>query len=215
MTQHTTLYLIRHGATPANESRPRILQGSGVDESLSQTGQKQAELVAEYLSAFPIDAIFSSPLKRAGETAQAIAARHGLTVATVEEIREVNVGRWERMDWASIEREFPEQYQLYVQDPATYGYFGGECTKEVVARTSPAFDELLRANVGRTIAVVAHSVVNRTWLTTLLGLDLNESTSVPQDNCCINVIEHDGQRTRLVTLNSTLHMQNLSQGGSA
>ena len=206
MPDETKLYLIRHGATPENEKRPRILQGCGIDNALSETGRGQAKQVADYLKSFQVDAVFSSPLRRAVETAEAIASHHDLAVQTIEQIHEVEVGQWQSLDWGTIEREFPEAYACYMQDSGKHGYLGGESCSDVLNRTSPAFDKLLRDNIGRTIAVVAHTVVNRTWLSSLLGIDLHRAKDLPQDNCCINVIRYRDGHTQLVTLNSTLHL---------
>ncbi len=206
MADQTTLYLIRHGATPENEKRPRILQGRGVDNALSGLGRQQATQVADYLSSWPLDAIFSSPLRRAVETAETIAAHHDLPVQTIPLIHEVDVGRWQGFDWATIQRDFPDDYQRYMDDSETHGYLGGECYRDVLERIGPAFDDLLRQNLGRKIAVVAHTVVNRTWLASLLGIELNRAKELPQDNCCINVIRFRNDQPQLVTLNSALHL---------
>ena len=207
MSDQTVLYLIRHGATPENERRPRILQGCGVDNSLSDGGLQQAKQVAKYLSDRTIDAVFSSPLRRAAETAGQIAAHHDLPVQQVAPIHEVDVGRWQGLDWATIEQECPDGYRQYMDDSDAHGYLGGESYRDVLQRVGLAFDELLQQNVGRQIAVVAHTVVNRTWLGSLLGLDVQRAKELPQENCCINVVRHTGGRTQLVTLNSTLHLR--------
>ena len=204
--EETILYLVRHGATPSNEEKPQRLQGAGVDGSLSPLGERQADQVANFLAAIPLDAVFSSPLKRARETAQRIASRQNLDVSIVAGIQEVSVGRWERLDWATIEREFPVEYRQFVEDSATHGYLGGESYNDVAARISPVFDQLLADNAGKRIAIVAHSVVNRTWLATLLGAPLREAKELPQDNCCINVIRYRNGHAKLLTLNSHFHI---------
>lgn len=206
MPDDTTLYLIRHGATPENEKRPRILQGCGIDNALSETGRGQAQQVGDYLKTFDIDAVFSSPLRRAVETAEAIASHHDLPVQTIEQIHEVDVGQWQSLDWGTIEREFPEAYAKYMEDSGQHGYMGGESCSDVLNRTSPAFEKLLCEHAGRTIAVVAHTVVNRTFLSNLLGIELHRAKDLPQENCCINVIRYRDGKTQLVTLNSTLHL---------
>ena len=205
----TTVYLVRHGATPANEHQPPILQGSGVNNGLSERGRRQAQQVGEFLAEFPLDAVFCSPLVRAIETAQSIAAPHKLAIETVTNLQEINVGRFERMDWASIERDFPEEYRRYREDPVNVGYPDGECLSRVQHRVVGAMESLLAANAGRTIAVVAHSVVNRVYVSTLLGLPLDQTSTVPQDNCCINVIKSVQSQTRLKSLNVTFHIQEL------
>ncbi|MBI1313559.1 hypothetical protein GC176_19890 [bacterium] len=202
----TVLYLIRHGATPSNEEKPQRLQGAGVDSSLSLRGELQARQVAEFLSTIALDAVFSSPLKRARETAQQIANRQNLDVAIVADIQEVNVGRWERLDWETIRREFPVEYERFMDDSATHGYPGGESYNDVAQRISPVFEHLLADHVGKQIAVVAHSVVNRTWLATLLGVPLRDAKELPQDNCCVNVIRYRNGQTKLLTLNSQFHI---------
>lgn len=202
----TNLFLVRHGATPSNEQRPQVLQGSSVDAPLSDRGRNQARQVGRFLSTFAIDAVFSSPLQRAVETAGAIAEHHSHTVEQVDGILEVNVGRWERLDWGTIERDFPDEYRRFTEDPVHTAYLGGESYVDVQNRIVPAFEKLLVENCGRTIVVVAHSVVNRTWLATLLGLDLAKLRGLPQDNCCINVIRWENGVTKLTTLNSTFHL---------
>ena len=139
MTETTTIYLIRHAATPSNEQRPRILQGSTVNTSLSERGFRQAECVGRFLSAVRFDAIFSSPLIRARETADRIAAPRSMQCQEVPGLEEVNVGRWERLDWETIERDFPDEYRRFMDDPVKNGYLGGESYGQVQERVVPVF----------------------------------------------------------------------------
>jgi broad specificity phosphatase PhoE len=207
MPDSTTILLVRHGATPANEQQPRILQGGAIDQNLSERGARQAHAVAEFLAEHNITAVYSSYLKRAVETAQEIASRHDLVSHVVDGIQEVNVGQWERLDWASIEARFPNEYKLYHEDASTHGYLGGENHTQVQARILPVFRELAARHVGQTIVVVAHTVVNRTLLATLLGINLNRAKDLPQENCCINVVSCQSDNMQLVTFNSAFHMQ--------
>ncbi|MHC4879705.1 MAG: histidine phosphatase family protein [Planctomycetota bacterium] len=200
------LYLIRHGATPSNEEKPRRLQGCGVDTSLSPRGAEQAREVAAFLQDIPLHAVFSSPLKRAQETAAQIAAVQNLDVCVIDAIHEVNVGRWERLNWATIAQEFPTEYEQFMEDSAQHGYPGGESHRDVAERVAPVFEQLLADNAGKRIAVVAHSVVNRTWLATLLGIPVGHAKDLPQDNCCVNVIRYLAGQTKLLTLNSHFHI---------
>jgi broad specificity phosphatase PhoE len=203
----TTLLLIRHGATPANEQQPRILQGGAIDQSLSERGRQQAADVAGFLADRPINAIYSSRLKRAVETAQQIAEYHDIEAQAIDGIQEVNVGQWERLDWDTIRERYPVEYDHYMEDSAVHGYLGGENYTQVQARITPVFQELAAQHIGQTIAVVAHTVVNRTFLATLLGIELRRGKDLPQENCCINVVSCDGNKMKLVTLNSALHMR--------
>ena len=202
----TTLYLIRHGATASNERVPPILQGSGVDSPLSDSGRRQAEATGKLLAGFQLDAVFSSPMARAVSTADAIAAPHGLTVSTVAELHEIDVGQWEGMDWESISRQMPDAYHRFMEDSGANGYLGGESYQDVLDRVRPAFARLVHENSGRHIAVVAHKAVNRSLLASLLELEMRQAKELPQDNCCVNVITARGDSLKLETLNSSLHL---------
>jgi broad specificity phosphatase PhoE len=204
--KRTTLYLIRHGATASNERVPPILQGSGVDSPLSDLGQRQAAATGRLLASFQLDAVFSSPMSRAVSTAEAVAAPHKLAVSTVAELHEIDVGDWEGLDWATISEQTPDEYRRFMDDSGANGYLGGESYQDVLDRVLPAFLHLLHENAGRQVAVVAHKAVNRSLLSHLLGLEMRRAKDLPQDNCCVNVITAHGDKLKLDTLNSALHL---------
>jgi broad specificity phosphatase PhoE len=92
-------------------------------------------------------------------------------------------------------------------DPSRNGYPGGESFRDVYERVSTALEDLLRAQAGRSILVVAHHVVNRTYLAGLLGLSLDQARFVKLDNCGISIVTRDGEETTVSTLNAALHLQ--------
>ena len=199
------LYLIRHGATPNNREVPPRLQGRRTDPGLSDEGFEQARLAAAALADRSIDAVFATPLLRAQQTAEAIAQPHGLPVAIVDDLIEVDVGEWEGVAWDEIEKNHPEAYRLFMTDASIHPYLGGENMTTVYDRVLPAFEQLMRENVGRTIVAVAHNVVNRVYLTHLLHMPLKKYRSVPQDNCGINVLRYRDGEIKAVTVNSIEH----------
>ena len=204
----TVLYLIRHGATAANELRPYILQGDGIDNPLSPTGEEQAAAVGQFLADVPLAAVYCSRMKRAMQTAQAIAEPHGLTITPLDQVHEVNVGQWEGMNWESIRAKHQAEYDAFHAAPGTTAYLGGESYANVLVRAEPILNALFARHRGEKIAVVAHNVVNRAYLSHLLGLDINFAKNLEQTNTCINMIEwkaHD-QQARVVTLNSNFHV---------
>src|SRR5207247_4161891 len=166
----TILYLIRHAATEANLARPARLQGRRHNPPLARIGIRQAEATRDFLAIRPIDHCYSSPLLRAVQTAAIVTAPHGLSPQPVETLTECDVGRWEGMDWQSIRYLDAETYQRFMMNPAEHGYPGGESFADVYRRVAPCLDELLRIHAGAGILVVAHHVVNRTYLASLLGL---------------------------------------------
>lgn len=200
------VYLIRHGATPPNLEDPPVMQGRGIDASLAEIGREQARRAAQALSNRPLRAVYSSPLARAKETAQAVAGPHGLDVITEQALIEVDPGRWEGLSWPQIEQEEPELYHAFRNDPGSYGYPEGETLTQVAERVVACFDRLMRAHLGEEIAIVAHSVVNRVYLGRLLGLTLAGGRKIPQENCAINLVRLNGDRAKAITVNGVSHL---------
>ena len=203
----TLLLLIRHGATDCNTAKPPRLQGRGINFGLSVDGQRQAAATANFLRDCKLDRIYSSPLKRAWETAEAIARPHELPVEAVDELVEVDVGRWENRSWEEIRRDDAEAYAQFLEDCGANGYAGGENMLQVQQRVTPVLTGLLQKNVGKCIAVVCHSVANRAYLAGLLQLPLARCRDLAQDNCAINVVLYREGNAELRTLNSVFHLE--------
>lgn len=200
------LYLIRHGETDHNRAKPPRLQGQNLDDHLSDAGREQARRTGEFLRNAPLKAVYSSPLLRAHETAQAVAQHHGVTVQAMDAFLEVNVGDWEGLDWNEVTRDYPEAYEAFMRDAANNPYHGGESMNDVRRRVAPAFEELMARHVGQSIAVVAHNVVNKAFLAHVLDYDLANFRNLPQDNCGVNILQMRKGKTRIATINSVLHL---------
>ncbi|HEX3150232.1 MAG TPA: histidine phosphatase family protein [Gemmataceae bacterium] len=206
----TTLYLIRHAATPANLQKPAKLQGCGIDTDLAPIGIRQATATRDFLALQPIEFIYSSPLKRALQTARIIAEPHGLAPVGVPELTECDVGVWEGRSWEEIKQAEPEEYARYHSDPALHGYRGGENFRQVHDRATHAIDEILARHEGATIAVVSHHVVNRTYLAGVLGLGPARARAVSLDNCGISVLRRRHGKTTVAMLNTSFHLQGVA-----
>jgi broad specificity phosphatase PhoE len=206
----TVLYLIRHGATEANLARPARLQGRRHNPPLARLGVRQAEATRDFLAIRPIDHCYSSPLLRAVQTAAIVAAPHGLSPQPLETLTECDVGRWEGLDWQTIRALDAEGFERFHATPAAFGYPGGESFGDVHRRVTPVLDELLSVHEGESILVVAHHVVNRTYLAGLLGLTLDQAKQVTLDNCGISVVVRDGVETTVNTLNAAFHLQGVA-----
>lgn len=204
---HSTLYLVRHGATDANLRKPYVLQGRGIDLALSPTGVQQAERVARLLADRSVRAVYASPMRRALETARAIAARCNLDVIVRDELVECNVGRWEGLSWEGICEQFPQECEDFQRDPSRFPYLGGESYSDVARRVVPVLEQLLEHNQGERFVVVAHNIVNRVSVATFLGLDLSRAKEIQQANGGVNVIRRENGRTQLVSLNSEFHLE--------
>jgi broad specificity phosphatase PhoE len=200
------MLLVRHGATENNEAVPYKLQGRCLDPSLTESGQTQSAHAARFLTAWPIGAVFASPLRRSRETAAAIAAPHRLRVEEVPELIECDIGAWEGRSWDDIARQEPEAYRLFINDPGAHGYRGGENLRQVEERVVPALSRLIQDNLGGAIVVVGHNVVNRVYLGHLLGLPYAQRRrGVPQENGAINLIRFQAGAAVAVHVNYVGH----------
>lgn len=200
------LFLVRHGATDNNQAQPPRLQGGTSDPSLSTEGRGQAERCGQLFTGQPISAIYSSPLKRAQETAQAIARPHGLTVQMQGAFRECDVGDWDGRDWESIMATWPEEYRRHMEDPGLHGYVGGENFTQVADRVAPAIQELLGKHAGQNVILVAHNIVNRCILAHSMELPLKYARRLKQNNCGVNVLRYRRGELKVVTVNAAWHL---------
>ncbi len=202
-------YLIRHGATEINLADPPRLQGRMLDAPLADIGERQAECTGRLLSSVAVQRVLTSPMLRARQTSERIAAPHGLEPEIVEELVEVDVGVWEGLPWDVIARDYPESQRRFLEDAGRYGYEGGENLQSVQARVVPVFTRLLAENRGRRIVVVAHNVVNRCYLVHLLGIPVSQYRIITQDNCGVTLLRHWEDKTKIVTLNAVFHLDGL------
>jgi len=206
----TLMYLIRHGATEANLAKPARLQGRRHNPPLARLGIRQAEMTRDFLAVRPLDVCYSSPLLRAVQTASIIAAPHGLSPQPLDELTECDVGNWEGMDWQEIRYLDAEGYRRFMDNPAEFGYPGGESFGDVYRRSRDCLERLLAQHAGKAILVVAHHVVNRTYLAGLLGLTPDQARQVTLDNCGVSLVTREEDRTTVSTLNASFHLQGLA-----
>jgi broad specificity phosphatase PhoE len=138
----TTILLARHGETDWN--REGRWQG-WADPPLNDTGRKQARALAEELRGTPFDAVYASDLRRARETAEIVAAPHGVPVVVDPELREIDIGAWSGLTRAEIDERFPNGERP-----------DGETREQHFARVRAAVLRIARANAGRRVLVVTH-----------------------------------------------------------
>jgi broad specificity phosphatase PhoE len=169
-----TVLLTRHGHT--DRSEPEQYLGQRVVAQLSDRGRADAERLAERLQGVTLDRVLSSPLSRAVDTANILAA--GVPVETDDRLAELDYGAWEGLTVEEIHRRFPGEMVEYEADPATHHFGGGESGADVAARLSGVVDDLLDWSEGeagdRTCVLVGHSSVNRILLAFCLGVPLRD-----------------------------------------
>jgi probable phosphoglycerate mutase len=135
------LILTRHGATPAGN----VLLGGQLDVPLAPKGRAQAESLRGRLAGVRIDRIIASPMARAVETAQVVAA--GRPIEVDERLRELDYGRWEGLTHAEADARDPELRARWESDPAATHSPGGECGDDVAARALSFLVDLVAAEL--------------------------------------------------------------------
>ena len=168
------LLLIRHGRTASNVTR--LLDTAPPGAPLDDVGLDQARALADTLAGEPIEAVYASDLIRSQQTAEPLALRHGLEVIVRAGVREIQAGEDEMSaDWVRyLTTIISWQSDIDTRIP------GGETGREVLARFDAVLGEA-RAKGHRTIAVVSHGAMIRTWAATRatnLTVDFLRTTSL-------------------------------------
>lgn len=149
----THLYLIRHGQTDWNvEGR---WQGQS-DVPLNKTGLAQAADMARSLQNDGLDAIYSSDLSRAADTAAALAQRTGLSVQYDPRLREIHQGEWQGLLVGDIRTRYGDAFQKRMLDPLNVAPPGGETVRQVKERVVAAVEEILSRHPDERVAIVSH-----------------------------------------------------------
>jgi probable phosphoglycerate mutase len=150
----TTFLLLRHGET--EHTREKRFSGSGgADPALSATGRGQAAAAAAVLAARGADAVVTSPMARARETAEPVASALGLPIRVEEDLRECAFGEWEGLTFAEVEEGWPDEVTAWLA-ATDVAPPGGESFDAVAARVARARDRLIARYAGRLVVVVSH-----------------------------------------------------------
>lgn len=190
-----TYYLVRHGETDAN--RTGILQGY-MDVPLSQTGRKQAEVMAQALAGVAFAVVYSSDLSRAADTAALISACRACPLIVDAGIKEINCGMLQGKTFPQVGELWPDVYSALKADPMDAPRPGGESYREFYNRTVSAFDRIVAANPDSVVAVVTHGGVIRNILAHAKGRPVDPGEPAFA-NCSISIVtsENGPQGTRL------------------
>ena len=201
----TEIILVRHGETEWNVEE--IFRGR-IDIELNETGRKQGELLAEYLSRLKLEAIYSSPLKRAVTTAEMIANYHKLGVESVAGLIDFNYGEWQGLPHQEVKDKYKELYVKWVNSPDQVKIPGGESLDDIRERAVGVVNNTV-ARHGGTVALVSHRVVNKVLICALLGLDNSHFWNIKQDTCGITTFTYEKEQFILTEHNNTSYLKPL------
>lgn len=190
----TRLLLIRHGEAEGNIAHR--FHG-WFDSDLTPNGREQVALLAERLCGEHIDAVYSSDLKRAYQTARAAADSRGLTIHTDARLREIDGGEWEDVPFAELPERFPEAYANWMSRPYELQIPGGESMRMFQRRLIDAVEDIVQENAGTTVCIATHGTAIRALVCWFYGHPLTRIDDISwYDNASITeVIAEDGRYT--------------------
>jgi len=201
----TTIILVRHGQTEWN----RIERFRGrIDLELNPTGLDQAHKTAIRIhKSWKPDAIYSSPLKRAIQTASAVAELTHNQVEQVSELIDIDYGEWQGLSPEEARLRWPDQIDAWYQHPEQAIIPGGETLTQVQNRAIAFIHLISKMDTNGTLLLVSHTVVNRLILLGLMGLGINHFWRLRQEPCAINIIEVNDSEYTLVGMNDICHLE--------
>ena len=184
--QITRLVLARH-AQPTEDARGRCY--GALDVGLSAAGRRQARLLAATLARTPLAALYSSPSRRARDTAAPVAETHGLEPIIDERLSEIDFGDFEGRRYEELEQAYPELFQQWMTTPTRVQFPSGESYRDLRVRALEALETIRRRHAGQITAIVSHGGVLRAILTACLEMPIEASFRLDQSHGAISIID--------------------------
>jgi probable phosphoglycerate mutase len=193
-----TIYLLRHGDSRRDEIKRYIGQA---DLPLNAEGRAQASCWQHGLADIPLERIYCSDLSRSLETARIIAEGRSEPVQLLRNLREINLGAWDGLSFADVQRLYPGEYERRGGNIVTYRTPGGESFADLAARVVPLFLEIVAGSSGN-LLIVGHAGVNMVIISHVLGMPPENLFRIRQEFGCMNVIDfaNHGMRLRMMNL---------------
>jgi broad specificity phosphatase PhoE len=201
------LILARHGETAWNVEK--IFRGR-TDVSLDEVGTKQAELLGKYLSNWKVEAIYSSPLKRALDTANIVARYQKIGVHVAEGLIDFDYGEWQSLPEQEAQRLYPALLDEWHNNPHKVKMPGGESLEDVRSRAMEVVNDVV-SKYEHNVLLVSHRVVIKVLTCSLLGLDNSHFWNIHQDLCGITIFNYVDGRFVLTSHNDTSYLRELQK----
>jgi probable phosphoglycerate mutase len=212
----TRVIIVRHGQSSYNTLK--MIQGRCDESVLTEKGSADAHKVGATLASLRFDAVYSSPLQRAKQTAEVILPylQNPPELLAVDNLMEIDLPLWEKLTKSEVKEKFPDEYQCWKERPHEFSMgYPKEVSREhfpVLALYEQAqqfWQDILPRHQGGTILVVAHNGINRCLISSALKIPPALYHSIQQSNCGINVLNFAGRWGELVqleSLNQTSHL---------
>ena len=200
----TSIYLIRHAEAEGNLFRRAQGHWNG---KITARGKKQIDALAERFKDVRIDAVYSSDLDRAVETAGAILRGRDVPFKRTPLLREINMGVWEGESWGNITYRWPEQMYNFNNEPERWHVPGCESFDAVQSRMRDCMYELAAEHEGGTIAAVSHGMAIKILLMGVLGIHSGDGQPMLHgDNTSVSLLQVDHTGIKAVYYNDNSHL---------
>jgi probable phosphoglycerate mutase len=200
-----TLFLVRHGQTEC--SRENRFCGSGLDVPLLPVGEEMAHALAERYESLRWEAVYSSPARRARQTAEPLARRAGLDVRIDESLREIAYGEWEGLLEHEVRALSPRAFADWLRDPGRFAPPGGESGADIAVRSLAAVDAIRERHRGGNVMAVSHKATIRVLVCALLGLDVGlYRARIGQPVCAVTIFEFREGGPLMRAMGDTSHL---------
>lgn len=201
------LYLVRHGESAWNVKH---LYTGRTDVPLSGLGELQAERLGERLRSWEVKAIYASPLRRAQETAQPVAALKKLPLRLDARLEEIHHGTWEGNPANVIREQYADDYLTWRTQPHRVKMPDGESLQDVAVRVASFLQEALAEHADGNVVIVSHDAVLRVIVMQSLQMGLEYFWRWRFDNAALSMLERlDDGHFRLALLNDAHHLDGI------
>ncbi|MBR2742858.1 MAG: histidine phosphatase family protein [Clostridia bacterium] len=204
----TRVYLIRH-AEAAGNAEPRF--HGHYDSELTEKGRLQLKRLRGRFEGVVLDAIYSSDLKRAYETAKAVAGDRDIEVIRAPELRELNGGEWENLEWREILENWKEEFDRFNAEPDITSTPGGESIEDLQLRVRNKIFEIVKISPDSSVCIVSHAIAIKAFLCYVHHVPIkNMDLRVWCQNTGVTAFDvSDDGRIRILFENDTRHLNGM------
>lgn len=196
----TKIFLLRHGETAWNIEK--VFRGRA-EVPLTENGKRQAKFAGEYLKDKGVQAIYTSPLSRAKETAETVGRIINLNPKVDDRLTGLNFGEWQGKPYSEIEKQYPEEFKNYITAPQKFQSPSGETLDEAMKRSLDMLKEIEKKYPKGKVLVVTHRVICKLMLLGILGLGSEKFWMLKPDTCSLSEFTSGPEGYILTKFNDT------------
>ncbi|AKA67287.1 histidine phosphatase family protein [Clostridium scatologenes] len=199
------IYITRHGETEWNKE---LRMQGWKNSNLTEKGIEDAKSLGKRLKNIDFHLIYSSPLKRALDTAKYIRGMKNTKIVINENFKEMNFGLWEGMNEKELTTHYTKEYEIFLQKPQLFKPFGGETFTELVNRIEKGLYDVIDNNSNTdNILIVAHAVVIKAIMKIVKGYGIEKLWSLPFiRGTSITVLEVENRNIKILLEGDTSHV---------